>query len=257
MELDMIAADRSLDGQGAVVTGGASGIGLEVCRMLGSRGVRIVVVDWDAEAGAQAVEELTSAGVTAHAVGGDLTVESEVVEAMARALGLLGHVGILVNNAGLTYPAAPLWETPTETWELMWRIHCLATYLTCRELVPQMIERGYGRIVNVASVAGKEGNSGSSAYSSAKAGVIGLTKSLGKDLATTGILVNVVTPGVIETPLMAKATPEHIARLTAKIPMGRPGRAEEVAELIAWLSSPACSFSTAAVFDASGGRTTY
>lgn len=252
-----MSASLSLEGQGAVVTGGASGIGLEASRMLGERGARIAIVDWDADASAHAVSELTSAGVTAYAVRADLTVEVDVIEAMADALHVLGRVDILVNNAGLTYPAAPLWETPTETWELMWRIHCLASYLTSRELVPQMIERGYGRIVNVASVAGKEGNSGSSAYSSAKAGVIGLTKSLGKDLATTGVLVNAVTPGVIETPLMAKATPEHIARLTSKIPMARPGRAEEVAELIVWLCSSACSFSTAAVFDASGGRTTY
>lgn len=253
----MTDARLQMEGQAAVVTGGASGIGLEVCRLLGARGARVAVIDWDEQTSASAVAQLAAEGVTAYAVRADLTVESEVVSAMAQADRVLGRVDILVNNAGLTYPAAPLWETPTETWELMWRIHCLATYLTSRELVPQMIERGYGRIVNVASVAGKEGNSGSSAYSSAKAGVIGLTKSLGKDLATTGVIVNAVTPGVIETPLMAKATPDHIARLTAKIPMGRPGRAEEVAELIVWLCSPACSFSTASVFDASGGRTTY
>ncbi|WP_233492563.1 SDR family NAD(P)-dependent oxidoreductase [Blastococcus sp. TF02A-30] len=248
---------RDMAGRVALVTGAASGIGLSTSRLLAERGADVVVVDRDAAGCDAAVAALQATGQRAWAVPADVGDEAAVEAAARRALEEAGQVDVLVNNAGITALAAPLWETSTETFEAMWRVHLMGTFFFCRALVPHMIERGYGRIVNVASVAGKEGNTGSSAYSSAKAGVIGLTKSLGKELATTGVLVNAVTPGIINTPIMASATPEHVARLQAKIPMGRAGEPEEIAELIAWLSSSRCSFSTAAVFDVSGGRTTY
>lgn len=246
-----------LNGQVALVTGGASGIGLTAVELLASSGAYVVIVDRDREAADRAVADMEAAGLSVFASVGDVTSVQDVADTVRSTIRMHGKIDILVNNAGTTVPSTTLWETPPEVFEQMWRVHLFATYLYCREVVPHMIEAGYGRIVNVASVAGKEGNAGSSAYSSAKAAAIGLTKSLGKELATSGVLVNAVTPGVIRTPLVAAATPEHIERLTAKIPMGRPGEPREVAELIYWLASPRCGFSTGAVFDASGGRTTY
>ncbi|MCZ4497558.1 MAG: 3-oxoacyl-ACP reductase [Marmoricola sp.] len=243
--------------QVAIVTGGASGIGRHTVQLLAEASAHVVIVDRDAGAAEEAVSTLRAAGLSVSARVGDVTVEQDVNDTVAETLREHGRIDILVNNAGTTVPSTVLWETPPEVFEQMWRVHLFSTYLYCRAVVPAMTANGYGRIVNVASVAGKEGNAGSSAYSSAKAAAIGLTKSLGKELATSGVLVNVVTPGVIRTPLVDKATPEHIERLTKKIPMGRVGEPDEVAELIFWLASPRCGFSTGAVFDASGGRTTY
>lgn len=248
---------RSMRGQVAVVTGGASGIGLEAVSLLAADGVHVVVADRAAEASQGAVERISGEGGSASTALVDVTSPEEVAAMVDDVVREHGRLDILVNNAGTVVPAMPLWETPVEVFEQMWRIHLFATFLCCHAAVPTMMKAGYGRIVNVASVAGKEGNTGSSAYSSAKAAALGLTKSLGKELATSGVLVNAVTPGVIRTPLVDRATPEHIERLTAKIPMGRMGEPAEVAELIAWLASPRCGFSTGAVFDASGGRTTY
>ena len=217
----------------------------------------MVVVDRDEDRGEATAAELVASGAVAEFHQVDVTIESEVVTLVADLAARHGRVDVLVNSAGTTVPAAPLWETPTDVVEKMWRIHHFAPYLFCREVVPTMIAKGYGRVVNVTSVAGKEGNAGSSAYSSAKAGTIAMTKSLGKELATRGVLVNAVTPGVIDTPLIAAASPDHIAGLLEKIPMKRAGTPEEVAELVFWLSSPRCGFSTGAVFDASGGRTSY
>ena len=248
---------RDLDGQVAFVTGGASGIGLEVTDLLSAAGAHVIVADLNAEGAEAAVGRLGTQGRSVSAAVIDVTSEEQVEGAITSTVAEHGRLDILVNNAGTTVPSTPLWETPPEVFERMWRIHLFATYLGCRAAAPRMRDAGYGRIVNVTSVAGKEGNAGSSAYSSAKAAALGLTKSLGKELATTGVLVNAVTPGVIRTPLVDSATPEHIERLTAKIPMGRMGEPREVAELVRWLVSPACSFSTGAVFDASGGRTTY
>lgn len=254
--MDAVVTAAELSGV-AYVTGGASGIGWEVSRLLAERGATVVVADRNAEAAEAAVHELSGRGLSVTADVVDVTEQESVAASVARVRRQHGEVSILVNNAGTTVPATTMWETPPEVFEQMWRVHLFATYLCCREVVPHMKDAGYGRIVNVASVAGKEGNAGSSAYSSAKAAVIGLTKSLGKELATSGVLVNAVTPGIIRTPLVESATPEHVARLLGKIPMGRAGEPVEVAELIAWLASPLCGFSTGAVFDASGGRTTY
>lgn len=248
---------RDMQGQVALVTGGARGIGAEAVRLLAEAGVHVVVADRNGDAAQTVVDELSSVGLEGSTAIVDVTSEAAVGAMVGDVLSEHGRLDILVNNAGTTVPSTPLWETPPEVFEQMWRIHLFATYLCCRAAVPAMIDSGYGRIVNVASVAGKEGNAGSSAYSSAKAAALGLTKSLGKELATSGVLVNAVTPGVIRTPLIEEATPEHIARLTAKIPMGRMGEPKEVAELIFWLASPRCAFSTGSVFDASGGRTTY
>jgi 3-oxoacyl-[acyl-carrier protein] reductase len=246
---------NSMNGQVALVTGAARGIGLATARRLAEAGVRVFLSDINPETLRAAIEEST--GILQDAVVLDVADPDSANRAVARVIAEAGRVDILVNNAGITDQSYPMWETPLSMFHRMWGTHFMGTVHCCQAVIPGMIERGYGRIVNVASVAGKEGNAGSSAYSSAKAGVIGLTKSLGKELARTGVLINAVTPGIINTPLMADATPEHVARLLAKIPMGRPGEADEVAEMIAWLSSPQCSFSTGAVFDISGGRTTY
>jgi len=243
--------------QVAVVTGGASGIGLATVRLLCEDGARVVIVDRDAEASDRAVGELTEAGHDVRSELVDISSPDSVESLAGTVLADGGRIDILVNNAGVNAEAMTLWETPPEIFETMWRVNLFGTYLMCRAFVPAMLERGYGRIVNVASVAGKEGNTGSSAYSSAKAAAIGMTKSLGKELAGTGVIANAVTPGVIRTPLAMRTTPEHIQRLAAKIPMGRIGEPEEVAEIIRWAASPRCSFTTASVIDASGGRTTY
>jgi 3-oxoacyl-[acyl-carrier protein] reductase len=169
----------------------------------------------------------------------------------------LGVIDILVNSAGIVGPNQPLWEVSTADWDRTFAVNVRGTFQLCRAVIPGMRERGWGRIVNFASMAGKDGNANLSAYSASKAAVIAMTKSLGKELATSGILVNVIAPAVIDTPMNAATAPDVLARLTGMIPMQRIGRPEEVAELVAWLTSDKCSFSTGAVYDISGGRATY
>lgn len=221
----------------AVVTGALSGIGKATAARLAADGVNVIGVD--VVAGADEVVDVS---------------DSEQVTALAARL---GPVDILVNSAGIVGPNCPLMQVEREEWERTFSVNVHGTFATCRAFAPGMTERGWGRIVNLASIAGKEGNANLSAYSSSKAAVIAMTKALGKELATTGVLVNAVAPAVIETPMNANTSPETLARLASLIPMGRLGNAEEVAELIAWLSSEACSFSTGAVYDISGGRATY
>lgn len=221
----------------AVVTGGLSGIGAAVVDRL--RAVGLTVLAADLHPGADLVLDVSSAAqIEEHAT-------------------VLSDIDVLVNSAGIVGPNKPLWEVDPEEWRRTLDVNLTGTFLVTRAVVPGMRARGWGRIVNVASVAGKEGNPNLSAYSASKAGVIGLTKSLGKELATDGILVNAITPAVIDTPMNADTDPEVLRYMIAKIPMARTGKPAEVAELVAWLCSPACGFTTAAVFDISGGRSTY
>ena len=221
----------------ALITGGVSGLGEATAERLTKDGVEVITADLSSKA--------------------DVVVDVGDPAAVASIASEVGPVDILVNSAGIVGPNVPLLDTPVDGFEQTLRVNLLGTFLMCKAFVPAMVERGWGRIVNIASMAGKDGNPNLSAYSASKAGVIGLTKSLGKELATTGVIVNAIAPAVIETPMNATNTPEVLAHLTSLIPMKRLGRAEEVAELIAWLVSDRCSFSTGAVYDISGGRATY
>ncbi len=246
----------SLQGKTALVTGGARGIGLGTVQRLMREGARCVIWDRDPVAIDAAKAKLADAGeVTSDIV--ELAKPESVEAAAGQALGRHGHIDILVNNAGIAGVNKMLWECTTQEWRDVMEIDLFGVFLCCRAFVPGMIEAGWGRIVNVASIAGKEGNPTASHYSAAKAGVIGLTKSLGKELADTNIRVNCITPAVIETEILEQCTQEHIDYMVSKIPMGRVGQVDEVAAMIAWLSSDEVSFSTGAVFDISGGRATY
>ena len=221
----------------AVITGGASGIGRASAQRLGQDGIRVVTLD----------------------VSGDADVVVDVTDpaAVGAAVEAVGPVDILVNSAGIVGPNMPLWEVSDQEWAATFAVNVTGTFHMCRAVVPGMRDRGWGRIVNLASMAGKDGNPRLGAYSATKAAVIGMTKSLGKELATSGVLVNAIAPAVIETPMNAANTPEVLEYMTSLIPMHRLGRPEEVAELVAWLASDKCSFSTGAVYDLSGGRATY
>jgi 3-oxoacyl-[acyl-carrier protein] reductase len=221
----------------ALITGGLSGIGAAAATRLAADGVTVVTLDL--------------------AEGADLRVDVSDPAAVEAAAAEVGPVDILVNSAGVVGPNAPLWEIPADAWDRVFAVNVRGTFNTCHTFVPGMRSRGWGRVVNLASIAGKDGNPGMSPYSASKAAVIALTKSLGKELATTGVLVNAVAPAVIETPMNAATDPAALAHITGLIPMRRVGRPEEVAELIAWLASGRVSFSTGAVYDISGGRATY
>jgi len=245
-----------LTGRVAVITGGAQGIGYAIAqRMLGS-GATVVLWDADAAKLGEAKASLGYAGkVIVEQV--ELTDEVAVAAATKHALASAQKIDILVNNAGITGGNGTTWELEPAVWRRVIEVNLVAPYLVCRAIVPHMIERKYGRIVNIASVAGKEGNANASHYSASKAGVIALTKSLGKELAGKGILVNCVTPAAAKTAMFATMTQQHIDFMLSKIPMGRFLEVAEAGAMVAWLASEDCSFTTSSVFDLSGGRATY
>ena len=245
-----------LQGRVAVITGGAQGIGYATAERMLDSGAQVVLWDIDAARMDQAVAALASRGpVSTDRV--ELTEEGSVAVAAAAVLARHGRIDILVNNAGITGPNKTSWEYEPAEWRRVIDVDLTGAFLCLRAVVPGMKSRGYGRIVNMASVAGKEGNPNAPAYSAAKAGLIGLTKSAGKELATSGVTVNCVTPAAAKTDLFAQMSQQHIDYMLSKIPMNRFIETAEIAALVAWLSSEECSFSTGAVFDLSGGRATY
>ncbi|QJR14784.1 SDR family NAD(P)-dependent oxidoreductase [Usitatibacter palustris] len=243
-----------MKGRNAVVTGGAAGIGLAIASRLIASGARVSVWDRDAAAGAKAADALKSG---THSATLDVADESQVRRALDETLTALGKVDILVCSAGITGPNLKVRDYPIEEWQAVLDINLTGVFLCNKTIAPHMEANKYGRIVNIASVAGKEGNPNASAYSASKAGVIALTKSLGKELAQTNVKVNCVTPAAVKTGMFSQMTPEFIQFMLSKIPMGRFGEPDEIAALVCWLCSEDCSFSTAATFDLSGGRATY
>ncbi len=244
-----------LHGHTAVVTGAASGIGLATARRLIDARAGVVLWDRDRSNLDRAAASLGNNVLAAVQV--DIADRQSVADAALTSIEHADRIDILVNSAGIAGGGGLVWEYDLDAWDRMIAVNLTGQFLVCRALLPHMIKGGWGRIVNVASVAGKEGNPKASAYSAAKAGLIGFTKSLAKELAGTGVLVNVVTPGIIDTELLDNVPQERIDYMVAKIPMGRMGAADEVAAMITWLCSEDCSFSTGAVFDLSGGRATY
>jgi NAD(P)-dependent dehydrogenase (short-subunit alcohol dehydrogenase family) len=237
----------------AVVTGGARGIGYAIAERLTASGARVAL--WDADATQAETSAKALAGAVAASV--DVSDEAAVSRAVAETEKKLGPIDVLVNSAGIAGPTVPVVEFPVDGWRKTIDINLTGTFICCRAVVPGMQKRNYGRIVNIASIAGKEGNPNASAYSASKAGVIALTKSLGKELAATGIRVNCITPATVNTDILKQTTEQHIQYMLSKIPMGRFGTVEEMAALVSWLSSEDCSFTTGATFDVSGGRATY
>jgi len=233
----------------AIVTGGASGIGAGIAARLAADGARVSL--WDRD------EAALAGAAAAHKAAVDVTDADAVARAAADTEATLGRVDILVASAGITGPNLSVRDYPVAEWDRVIDVNLNGVFYCNRAVVPHMLRNGYGRIVNIASIAGKEGNPNAAAYSASKAGVIGLTKSLGKELARTDIRVNCVTPAAVRTPLFAQMTQEHIDFMLSKIPIGRFGEIDEIAALVCWLASEECSFSTGGVFDISGGRATY
>ncbi len=243
-------------GRTAVVTGGAQGIGLAVVRRLLASGARVSIWDRDAPLLAKTLAKL-KAGRRAVGQAADIGSLDSVTAATKATIRALGRIDVLINNAAIVGPNAKTWEYPPDDFAEVIHVNLVGTFFCCHAVVPHMIARKYGRIVNVASIAGKEGNPNASAYSSSKAGVIGLTKSLGKELAALDIAVNCVTPAVAKTTMAMSQTKEHIAYMLARIPRGRMLELDEAASMICWLASEENSFTTASVLDLSGGRATY
>ena len=238
----------------AIVTGGAQGFGLDISKRLLESGASVIIWDNDSKAIEKAIKDLNNPNLSSHVV--DVSNYGEV-DKTVNEITKTSNIDILINNAGITGPTATLWEYDIEMWKKVVEINLMGTFNCCRSIVPNMIKNNYGRIVNVASVAGKDGNANASAYSVGKAGAIGLTKSLGKELADKNIAVNAVTPAGAKTRILDQMTKEHVQRVLSKVPRGRFLEVEEFTSLICWLSSEENTFSTAAVFDISGGRSTY
>ena len=245
-----------LDGRVAVVTGGARGIGRAIVERFLASGAKVSIWDADASRTERTLTEL-SAGANLAGCNADITSEQSLRAALEKTIADFGRVDILINNAGIGGPNTTTWEYPTEDFRRVIEVDLIGVFLGCKVVVPHMIANKYGRIVNVASVAGKEGNPNAPAYSAAKAGVIGLTKSLGKELAKTGVLCNCITPAVALTEILAQGSEEHKNYMLSKIPMGRFLEVDEVGAMVAWLSSEDCSFTTGSVIDITGGRSTY
>ena len=245
-----------LKNQRAIVTGGAQGIGRAIAERLLESGAAVAIWDRDEAVMAQTLTELGAHGTVA-AIEADVSDLGSVTSALEETRTRLGGVEILINNAGISGPNATTWEYPPEAWHEVLAIDLTGVFHCCRTVVPLLIEQNYGRVVNVASIAGKEGNPNAPAYSAAKAGVIALTKSLGKELAGYDIGVNCVTPAVARTRIFEQMTEAHIDYMLSKIPRGRFVEVHEIAALVAWLASRECSFTTGGVFDISGGRATY
>jgi 3-oxoacyl-[acyl-carrier protein] reductase len=245
-----------LNGRVAVVTGGARGIGYAAAERLLASGAKVAIWDVDGERARASAQQLSVLGtISAHTV--ELTDEASVQAVTDETLEAYGRIDILVNNAGITGGNGTTWELDPKVWREVLEVNLYAPYLVCRAVVPHMLAAGWGRIVNIASIAGKEGNPNASHYSASKAGLIGLTKSLGKELARSNILVNCITPAACETEQFGQMTQAHIDYMRSKIPMDRFVMPQEIAAMIAWLSSEDCSFTTGGVFDISGGRAVY
>jgi len=245
-----------LKGRTAIVTGGARGIGFAITERMLASGASVAIWDVDQDALKRAATALANKGKVFTAKV-DVKDEHSIAPAVAQLMKDAGKIDILVNNAGITGGNAPTWELSPEVWRQVINVNLVGPYLVSRAVVTHMIAAKYGRIVNIASIAGKEGNPNASHYSASKAGVIGLTKSLAKEVATSGVLVNCVTPAVAKTELFSQMTEQHINYMLSKIPMNRFVMVEEIAAMVAWLSSEDCSFSTGVAFDISGGRAVY
>ena len=238
----------------AIVTGGAQGFGFDIAKRFLDSGAKVIIWDIDPKMIDKAIKDLNSPNISSKIV--DVS-NFEDVQKSADEIIKNDNIDILINNAGITGPTASLWEYDIETWKNVVNINLMGTFNCCRAVVPNMIKNNYGRIVNVASVAGKDGNANASAYSAGKAGAIGLTKSLGKELADKNIAVNAITPAGAKTRILDQMTKEHVQSMLSKVPRGRFLEVEEFTSLVCWLSSDENTFSTAAVFDISGGRSTY
>ena len=248
----MIYAGR-FQGRTAVVTGGASGLGLEVAKRIVAEGGKVCLWDLNPESLAQGLSETGAAHIIALDVSDPKAVEAAAADAQAA----LGKIDILVNSAGITGATHTVIGYPIESWLKVMDVNVNGLFYCCRFIAPTMVENGYGRIVNISSVAGKEGNPNASSYSASKAAVLGFTKSLGKELATKGVIVNAVTPATFDSPILQGVPQSHIDYMRSKIPMDRLGKATEIAAAVCWLASEECSFTTASTLDTSGGRTTY
>ena len=238
----------------ALVTGGAQGFGLDIAKRFLNSGAKVIIWDIDSKMIKEAIKKLDNANLSSNII--DVSNYKEV-ESCINDITKKSNIDILINNAGITGPTSPLWEYDVDMWKKVVDINLMGTFNCCKTVVPNMIKNNYGRIVNVASVAGKDGNANASAYSVGKAGAIGLTKSLGKELANKNIAVNAVTPAGAKTRILDQMTKEHVQRMLSKVPRGRFLEVEEFTSLVCWLSSEENTFSTAAVFDISGGRSTY